>query len=240
MRLKYLYLSSLEYLQSKINENTQRYASETPWIGEFFNERYDGDTRIEVSLPKLIESSKPELDFENVKLLYPALMALTPQQAMDQRLWVHLTHVEYWSYMRVRWGKDNTDIENRYFFLSKGKNSRSLIRNGIARLWWFGYLTYDQHNHENPFSLTPTLLEYQDTQAALLERTFGKNPQVLRICLEVLAEHMTEIRNGGGRDIIKALGKYINRLGGTYFLDTMDKTALRNKIDAFIRSMLRG
>ncbi|MBP5585433.1 MAG: hypothetical protein J6Y92_03655 [Lentisphaeria bacterium] len=255
MKLKYLLTTPCERLQSKIGENIQRYTNEASWLDEFFDEPFDAETGIDVSLPKLIESPKAENDFENVKLLYPALMVLTPQQAMDQRLWTHLTHIEYWNYMRVRWEKDYTDeasdelssnlqkrinqIKDRYFLSSDG-NSRSLIRNGIARLWWFGNLTYDPHNTQDPFALTKTLLEYQDTQAALLERTFGKSSQMLRICLEVLAVYMSEIREHGGRKVIQELGKYINRLGGTYFLDTMDKTVLRNKIDAFIRSMLRG
>lgn len=258
MRLKYFLTNSYEQLQNKIGENIQRYTNEDPWIEEFFCERFDAETRIDVFLPKLLETPKPGNDFDNVKTLYSALKCLTPQQAMDQRLWAHLAHIEYWNYMRVRWGKDSANdadetlnpseeklpqrikqIKDRYFLSSEG-NSRSLIRNGIARLWWFGYLTDDPNNTQPPFALTKTLLEYQDTQAALLERAFGKNRQVLWICLEVLAEHMSEIRKGGGRIIIQALGKYINRLGGTYFLDTMDKTALRNKIDTFIRSMLRG
>ncbi len=258
MRLRYFLTKSYEQLYGKIGENVQRYTNRDSWIEEFFSESFDAETRIEVSLPKLLESPKPGNDFENVKILYPALKCLTPQQAMDQRLWAHLTHIEYWNYMQVRWGKDGANddahetpdateesfqkkirqIKDRYFLSAEG-NSRSLIRNGIARLWWFGYLT-DNPNIQTPFALTKTLLEYQDTQAALLERTFGKNRQVLWICLEVLADHMPEIREKGGRLIIQSLGKYINRLGGTYFLDTMDKATLKNKIDAFITSLLRG
>lgn len=242
MKLKYFLTTSHDLLRSKIAESISYYSNESSWIESFFSERYDAETNIEVSLPKLVESPKPEFDFENVKTLYQALRVLTVEQAMDQRLWTHLTHVEFWNYMRVRWGRDNMNeeiIKDRFFLSSEG-NSRSLIRNGIARLWWFGNLTYDPHNTQDPFALTKTLLEYQDTQAALLERTFGKSSQVLRICLEVLAVYMSEIREHGGRKVIQELGKYINRLGGTYFLDTMNKTVLRNKIDAFIRSMLRG
>ena len=53
---------------------------------------------------------------------------------------------------------------------------------------------------------------------------------------------MNEIKNSGGRakEIIQELGKYVNLLGGTYFLDTMDKTVLKEKITAFIERKLQG
>ena len=256
MKLRYFLTNSYESLRNNIEENLTRYSKDSFWADSCFDGNFDAETNIDVFLPELIKSSKPSLDIDNVKILYSALKHLTPEQAMDGRLWAHLAHIEYWDYMRIRWevdgenaGGDNTDeaenkklakqIKDRYF-LSSNENSRSLIRNGIARLWWFGYLTYDPNNTEDHFALTHTLLDYQDTQAALLERTFGKNPEVLKVCLKVLAEHMSRIREKGGRVIIQDLGKYVNLLGGTYFLDTMDKMMLKEKITAFIERKLQG
>ena len=202
MKLKYFLTNSYETLRNNIEENLTRYSNESSWVESCFDGNFDAETNIDVFLPELIKSSKPSLDIDNVKILYSALKHLTPEQAMDGRLWAHLAHIEYWDYMRIRWevdgenasGDDTHEAENkklakqikdRYFLLSN-ENSRSLIRNGIARLWWFGYLTYDLNNTEDHFALTNTLLDYQDTQAALLERTFGKNPEVLKVCLKVL------------------------------------------------------
>jgi len=123
--------------------------------------------------------------------------------------------------------------------LGGSANSRALIRNGIARLWWFGRLTYDKNKKENPFELTKTLLDYQDIQGALLERTFGKNNEVLRICLGILAEYMSEIRKKGAKKIIQAFGEYVNLIGGTYFLDTMNPLVLKKKLTAFIERKLQ-
>ena len=258
MKLRYFLTNSYENLRNNIEENLSRYSQETSWAESYFDGNFEAETNIEVSLPQLVKSSKPSLDVDNVKILYPALRNLTPEQAMDGRLWTHLAHIEYWDYMHARWGidgenttgSDSDDAENKNrklakqikdrYFLSSNENSRSLIRNGIARLWWFGYLTYDPNNTEDHFALTNTLLDYQDTQAALLERTFGKNPEVLKVCLTILAEYMPVIREKGGRTIIQDLGKYVNILGGTYFLDTMDKTVLKEKITAFIGRKLQG
>ena len=258
MRLRYFLTNQYEQLRADIGDNLSKYISETPWIESCFDENFDAEAPVEVFLPKLISSPKPAVDIDNVKLLYNALINLTPEQATDGRLWAHLSHVEYWEYMRARWDVDRKDIaeedtaqakdrnsnlarqiKDRYF-LASDENSRSLIRNGISRLWWFGYLTYDRHNSEDPFALTKTLLDYQDTQAALLERTFGKNPEVLKVCLKVLTEYMPLIRQSGGRSVIQGLGKYINLLGGTYFLDTMDKSVFEEKVTAFVRRKLQG
>lgn len=245
MKLKYFLTSQHERLRNAIDENLhlQRYNSNTPWIEEYFKEeRFDAETSIEDNLPALVPSPKPACDLENVKLLYPALSHLTVEQAMDSRFWSHLTHIKYWDYMRIRWGGGECDtvekIKDRYFF-SSDKNSRALIRNGISRLWWFGYLTYDRSNAEDQFSLTKTLLEYQNTQAALLERAFGKSREVLKTCLRVLSEYMPQIKDNGGAAVVKEFGKYVNLIGGTYFLDTMDKTVLREKVATFIERKLQ-
>ena len=261
MLLKYFLTNLYEQLQDVIGDNLSKYTSATPWIESVLGDNFDAEAPVQVSLPALIVSTDPSCDFENVKLLYPALQHLTPEQATDGRLWAHLSHIEYWKYMRARWPIGNDDlvkdesgnsddkkqklvtrIRERYFLHSDGNdpvgNSRFLIRNGISRLWWFGYLTFDRHA-KDPFALTKTLLEYQDTQAALLERTFGKNPEVLKVCLKVLAENMPSIRQNGGRAVIQGLGKYINLLGGTYLLDTMDKTVLKEKVTAFVRRKLQ-
>lgn len=246
MKLKYFLTSRHEQLRNDIDKNLSlhRYSSDAPWMEEYFNgERFDAETSIEDNLPALLVSSNPASDLENVKRLYPQLLNLTVEQAMDGRLWSHLTHIKYWNYMRTRWGGGESDsvgkIKDRYFF-SSDENSRALIRNGIARLWWFGYLTYDRSNTEDQFALTKTLLEYQNTQAALLERAFGKSREVLKTCLSVLSEYMPRIKENGGATVVKEFGKYVNLIGGTYFLDTMDKTVLREKIAAFIERKLQG
>ncbi len=77
-----------------------------------------------------------------------SLPSLTPLQASDQRLWAYFPHVSHWRYMRKRWpveqyvAKDRSNdkykdyMNQRYLYMAD--RSRSLLRNGIARLWWYG------------------------------------------------------------------------------------------------------
>ncbi|WP_367869913.1 DUF6339 family protein [Paenibacillus larvae] len=38
--------------------------------------------------------------------------------------------------------KPEEAIKERYFLMAN--RDRALIRNGIARLWWYGYVSYDE------------------------------------------------------------------------------------------------
>ena len=70
-------------------------------------------------------------DTENAIILYKEFQTLNETQASDSRLWVYLTHVTLWKYMRKRWPlekfnddselaseKGNTDKKIRYIFLA--------------------------------------------------------------------------------------------------------------------------
>ncbi|HYC60717.1 MAG TPA: DUF6339 family protein [Thermoanaerobaculia bacterium] len=98
-------------------------------------------------------------DIENAMRLHRALPHLTPLQARDPRLWTRLAHVDLWTYMRDRWPverfADDADkrirfVEGRYFVARS--ESRALLRNGIARLWWTARLSYDG-NRQNRTNL---------------------------------------------------------------------------------------
>ena len=103
-------------------------------------------------------------DFENSVLLYDQLKHLNETEASDERLWVYLTHVTFWEYMRMRWPIENVDnpvsrIRERYFM--RGSSIESITRSGIARLWWYAHLTYDE-SRQNKYELTEVLLKRAD------------------------------------------------------------------------------
>ena len=104
--------------------------------------------------------------------------------------------------MRARWAPENSSgvkgadaamrpgkvqdyVLERYFV--KSDQSRALLRNGIARLWWYSYLTYDA-DREDPFELTAVLLRTLDIAQHFLERNFGRNTNVLRAILEFIVK----------------------------------------------------
>jgi len=181
-------------------------------------------------LPKLDPGTgAPGNDAENVRIVYSQLKTLTCAQASDERLWSYMTHIHNWEYMQNRWGVSSTSAKDknafviqRYFL--KTNNSRWLIRNGLSRLWWFGYLTYSD---EHQWVLTDTLLELQDVQQALLERSYGKNNKVLHAALRVISETRNELEGslqkefGGIKKGYQQLGIYVGLLGGSSLLDAM-------------------
>ena len=119
-KLRYLLEEPYGFLVQKISENINRYAEEKSWLTGYLQEnmskKFEADTRITADLPNL----DPNLDdVVNVRLLFEAMQHLTVEQAMDKRLWTHLTHIKYWKYMQERWKSADTadSIKSRYFFL---------------------------------------------------------------------------------------------------------------------------
>jgi len=148
-----------------------------------------------ITVPESIELVMPEgsdrKDLENTKILYEAYRSLTPTQASDARLWTHLTHVNFWNYMQQRWPlneakKPINRVRDRYFLRSL--KLETLIRNGLSRLWWYGFLTYDE-NRSNPWELTEILLSRADLAVGITERAFGCNVNIRTAILEFLAEN---------------------------------------------------
>lgn len=203
-----------------LNERRNWYQKETPWLSEYFqNQNYFHDTKIELpERTELVREGEPsKTDLENSIRIYEALGGeINSVQAAEERLWSFLCHETYWDYMMWRWPpeKEGT-IKTRYFL--EGAGSRALSRNGIARLWWFAYLTYDQQR-DNHYELTAVLMRHQDIQHNLIERNFGRNRDVLHAILEFLKRHP----EADSKEDYVRIGKCLNRLGGVKVLDCME------------------
>ncbi len=165
-------------------------------------------------------------DIENSIRIYKMLPDLTPVQARDPRLWTRLCHEEFWGYMRLRWdaGKHANDLGRQvryiqsHYFIAQSQ-SRALLRNGIARLWWYAHLTHDE-SRENPFELTETLLSTLDITQQVLERSLGRSRNILFGFLEFLFQ----CRENGislKREQIREIAKKLNMTGGVTLLDTL-------------------
>ncbi len=157
-----------------------------------YEERFPrGETDIFIEQGFSLDPSKS--DFENSKALYREFKMLNETQASDERLWVYLTHVTFWKYMRERWpiekaqsGSEMGRIRDRYFL--RTANIETLTRNGIARLWWYAHLTYDE-GRANPYELTEVLLKRADLSVGITERAFGSNKNIRTALLEFLKEN---------------------------------------------------
>jgi hypothetical protein len=202
------------------------------------------ESRIQTDEPPALEMPRDGklCDAENVRRVYQWLNDLTPVQASDPRLWVYLSHAPYADYTAARWPIDPesnvTDrIRERYFL--EGEGLASLVRNSIARLWWFGYLTRDT-NQADPFELTDVLLSLQDIQMAFLERAIGRSPRILhgalRLWKKLLAERGDVPKQG---TVIQQWAKLIRLHGGVVLLDALPDNQLQNLIWIKLGSALK-
>lgn len=234
----------LTILEGDLAENLSYYESEDVWIPEAAEtSRYEIDSRIEIdgAFSLKLPQKGNLYDLENSKLVFEALRGLTRSQAADSRLWTYLTHISCWGYMRARWQPSekfiNDALETRreklktyvleHYFV-RSEQSRALIRNGMARLWWYSFLTYDE-NRDNPYELTSVLLKNLDIAKNVLERNLGRNKTVLHSVLEFLLDK-EDLLSGGdaGRSKIRRLIHALNLQGGHSVLDNLNKRDIQD------------
>ncbi|NLK00340.1 MAG: hypothetical protein GX318_03750 [Clostridia bacterium] len=218
-------------LKSNISANIELYKKDEPWISDYFkDDNWFINTGLSMNVVELLKPYKNNLyDLENTRLIYDALMHLKVSQAIDERIWVYLTHETFWGYMRKRWPMENKKnpakfIKDRYFLASN--NDRALIRNGISRLWWYGHITYDSERVDK-YGLTKILLSKQDIAANLLERSFSRNKNITHAVLSVLEDNEKAGKPLPDREHFRQLMKQINLLGGFSVLDALESGELK-------------
>lgn len=228
MILKLMKNDALDMLRKDIPNNIDNYRSGNEWIDNYFEKKnltnYYFISDITVPYVELIMGDSKN-DYENSKLLYTALKDLNQVQASDFRLWAYMTHCTYWEYMNKRWPIDTEDPEfeddikdvnkigRRYFFEDK-----PFVRNGIARLWWSAYLTFDEENPNNKFEYTEYFLSKQDIFASSTERTLARNRVLLLAALKEL-KVLDKIK----REEIREYFARLNQAGGVLMLDALNK-----------------
>jgi len=204
----------------------------------FHNDKIVKDTNIVGETFQLdMSSDKPELtDLENVKRVYNNMRSMSVSQASDERIWVAYTLSEFLDYMRYRWMPDDeVAMMNRYFFSYSPK--RSLFRNGISRLWWIGYLTYDE-NRQNKYELTEYVCKKQDNINILLDINFANNPSIVQNTIQALIDAEKEGLEIN-RDTVRKLSEYINTLGGVYLVDAFSAPIIYEKCSKKIQHLLQ-
>ena len=226
----------VRHLRLNIGANLARYSTPRPWAGRPAGpEPVTLSTTLEpcVPLTTLVMPDGEDLkDLENSKIVYEAFPNLTPLQARDPRLWTRLAHVECWSYMRKRWnvarysadtGRAERFILARYFVPQA--QSRALLRNGLARLWWYAHLTYDA-TRSDPYELTAELLSFLDIAQQVLERNMGRAPQIRIGFLDFLRQNRERLGANAEqrRKRIRDLAKALNLRGGVLLLDSLSLT----------------
>ena len=189
------------------------------------------ETAIEIEEFKL-DMSQPAgkeslTDIENIKRVYNHMKGLSDSVASDERIWAAYTLNVFWDYMKYRWKVNSISVfESRFLF--GDSHQRSLFRNGIARLWWIGRVSYDEQR-TNPYELTELLCKDQDYIESICGRNVFNNPKIGLTALRTLydANQKGYVIN---RDIIRDVAKYVNLLAGTYVIDMFNEEEISNKI----------
>jgi hypothetical protein len=238
-------------LRANIGANCSKYSRDDRWVLEIGTAR-SRDIETGVNLASGIDLIAPEnddlKDQENAIQLHRALRSLTPLQARDPRLWARIAHVEAWAYMRRRWpverfeadrAKASRFIESRYFVAQS--QSRALLRNGIARLWWTAHLSHDA-SRSNPYELTNVLFSTLDITQQILERNLGRSLAVLTGFLEFMLRREALLLTGGdqNRVRIRRLAKFLNMYGGVCLLDSLSQGEIVELLGRHLEVILAG
>lgn len=221
-------------LRSSVKPNLGKYGRDTSWTQEIgYRAEREMQTGVETNgrLILLHPDGGDLMDMENAIRVHKALHHITPLQARDPRLWTRLTHVEGWEYMRKRWpvekhmskgDRATRFVLSRYFVPQS--QSRALLRNGIARLWWTAHVSHDTER-DNPYELTTVLLSTLDITQQILERGLGRAPNVIHGFLQFLLHNKETLLAGGNKNRarIRRLAKFLNMHGGVCILDCLSK-----------------
>jgi len=195
----------------------------------------------ELKFSKTSEELKKDDEINTIKL-HQSLAKLSPSEASSKGIWVWFTHVFYWNYMLQRWpvpdSSDRQEIQNYIssHYLIKGQNTRSFIRNGVARLWWYGHLSENDGSYAN----TAILLRQLDIASTLLERSQGRNQNIRKVFFNKMYEHKKEFLDSGNeaRIRVRELAKRINFFGSTRLIDAFSMHELESEFEKMIQEVL--
>lgn len=239
MNLIYFKREAYDLLKKDLNNVEALYYQNDAWLEEYFakagmEEFYKTSS---IVVPHIVLSyngddndTKNADDLINVRALYSSFKdKLTPLQASDPLLWTALCHLPYRQYVLDRWKKgDGTVTIKDRFFCTKGRVNLAYY-NAISRLWWSGYLTYDEEKESsNPYHLTEILFSAQQIQKDLIDQPFCMNRVIVKGLLRALA-HMQEERGNYCTGVFRDLCNiYLNHYGVVTILDVMTEKEIED------------
>lgn len=229
MEVRHMRQSILSHIKAQIASYKEHYLNAEAWTDNEFGDEWSTKLNIQAQKVELLHSNNPSDDLENVKRFYSAFSSLQVSQAADERLWAYFSHAPFWEYVASRWpfpveGDAVAHIERRYFF--RGSRGRAIMRNAIARLWWFGYATHDP-KRADPFELTKILLSRQRLAHDLMERGYCRNRRILHAILQTLGDTYGPSL---GTQSVRSIARHLTFTGGVSLLDSMSQDQLSEVI----------
>lgn len=228
--------SAFEEIKSNLQVLAPKFLEKQPWIESYFsNKKWYIELPIQYVPTDLIKEKDVKTDIENSKRIYESLKHIPVHLAANDRFWSYLNLFKYWDYMNIRWEDSNIKSQQHITTLAP-KYLTTMYKggpgtNGLARLWWFAHLTYDE-KRDNPYELTEFLLSKQDYTYIFLNRTFSRNKKILHPVLSELKSHNPNM-NG---DEMREFAKYISLRGSVAILDVLDEPDIQQMVREYFET----
>lgn len=235
MKIGYFVEDAYNRLFDSIESNRDKYKLKTPWIKDFFGPvSFFAETNIEFPPIRLVNSGdKTKDDFQNTVTIYDGLgKILTPRQACNKYMWSYMAQETFYEYTSQRWPVEKrAAIETRYFC---GESRTALSLNAISRLWWYGYLTYDEENSLEPYHLTKLLTSNTDLCQNLIQHKYSMNKNITLGFLDAVEQFMEE-GNDFSTDIERKAIKFVNRYGGVVAIDVLSRSEVKELVYGYMK-----
>lgn len=211
--------------------------------------QYYGESAISANLSDLefknnmTTEEKNASDVVNTWIIYDSLKMLSPIVATNGYLWSYLCHTKYKEYIVARWIKNPEDedkqedtiktIKKRFFCST---NKKDIMRmNAISRLWWAGYLTYDE-NHGDPYHLTKILFTGQQICADILDTPFCGNKTVITGILLAIEKYKEEVDENISSELVRKCVKYFRRYAAVTSVDFLTESEIQDIIFNYLKN----
>lgn len=241
MKLKFISDDTLMDLRTNFEAYKEHYyTKDNDWFNHYFQE--EGrviESKIDFEMPALnFREEYAVSDKENVKIIYEALKHLTVAQATQERLWAGLAHLQLrdFSYYRLKIElQDKKDLRINTALFFKNGNKRSLFVHILARLWWVGYMTYDETNLSNPYWLTDFFCEKDFSARCVV--FFSSNFTSNRNITTGILKSIIKLQEKGiaiKRDHFVQANKYLNVVGGALILDMLKTDEVEDMVVKYL------
>lgn len=188
----------------------------------------------------LLEKLNPDSshDIDTAIAIYEAYPNLPLHFAQQDDLWVYLTHVDLFPYVKKRWSLDSVlaskDKEkiNNHIINHWHHNLTNFLRTTFAGLWWNVYLTR-LDDREDPYELTKIMYDCgQDWRIMRFgELSLVRSKESMIGVLEFLRDnpdvYKTHFDARG-----QFISRYFNLLGGSQQLSAMDRYFFKDKLES--------
>lgn len=223
--------SYVQYLRNNINP--ENYLKDQFPFDKSQVRSLSGVTQIDNLLSKL--NPTPDGDLETAIALYEAFPNLTPVFAQQDDLWVYLTHVDLFHYVKNRWKIKESMLNDEQALYNHilnhwHRNPKHLFRTSLCGLWWQVYMTADK-TLSNPYELTEVYFKCgQDFHQRFGELQTIRHREAMQGILRFLQVHPDLIEKN-----FDPRGQYIsqlfNMIGATKALVSLDQSYFFNELE---------